>query len=229
MNIIETTAPISIDNLKKYFEDKETVFLIDYDNSNLKEEKLLTYLSNLEIPCDLNITDNDYLLPLITCYLKSPHMVEIPFLERITIILLLQHKGILEKQDLTMLESFKELLDLWCERLDSLTLYNLYCVNEDNDYFKNWVLETGIKDDTTDMSGCNFVNLLKYEDFYRFYQKSSSTPKYFPYYFDEYVFKGKNLYSYWANNNNPMFLLTFGIASGVFEQFKENLNATPIQ
>ena len=29
------------------------------------------------------------------------------------------------------------------------------------------------------------------------------------------MFKGQNLYSYWANENNPMFLLTWGIANGI--------------
>ena len=28
------------------------------------------------------------------------------------------------------------------------------------------------------------------------------------------MFKGKNLYSYWANDNNPLFLLTVSIANG---------------
>jgi hypothetical protein len=28
------------------------------------------------------------------------------------------------------------------------------------------------------------------------------------------MFKGQNLYSFWANENNPMFLLTWGIAVG---------------
>jgi hypothetical protein len=40
------------------------------------------------------------------------------------------------------------------------------------------------------------------------------------------MFKGKNLYSYWANINNPMFLLTFGIGSGdvTTEQYVEARN-----
>jgi hypothetical protein len=39
--------------------------------------------------------------------------------------------------------------------------------------------------------------------------------KFYKKYFEDYMFKGKNLYSYWANENNPMFLLTFGIAGGL--------------
>ena len=29
------------------------------------------------------------------------------------------------------------------------------------------------------------------------------------------MFRGKNLYSYWANENNPLFLITFGISEGL--------------
>ena len=46
MNTIETIIPISMDNLKKYFVDKETFYSIDYENSELKGKKMLTYLSN---------------------------------------------------------------------------------------------------------------------------------------------------------------------------------------
>jgi hypothetical protein len=31
------------------------------------------------------------------------------------------------------------------------------------------------------------------------------------------MFKGKNMYSYWANENNPLFLLTYGISSGIVD------------
>ena len=46
--IIETKAPIAIDDLKKHFTDKDVSFLIDYKTSDLKGEKLLTYLNLLQ-------------------------------------------------------------------------------------------------------------------------------------------------------------------------------------
>ena len=62
--IIETKAPIAIDDLKKHFTDKDISFLIDYKKSDLKGEKLLTYLSNLDLPCDLKNIDNDLMKEL---------------------------------------------------------------------------------------------------------------------------------------------------------------------
>jgi hypothetical protein len=61
----------------------------------------------------------------------------------------------------------------------------------------------------------NFISLLKKPEFYSIYQKiDQSKLKFYKNYFNEYMFKGKNMYSFWANQNNPLFLLTFAIGSG---------------
>ena len=70
-------------------------------------------------------------------------------------------------------------------------------------------------DDDTSLGGINFVSILKHTDTYTLYQNiDESKLKYFKSYFNEYMFKGKSLYSFWANENNPLFLLTYGIAEG---------------
>ena len=51
--IKDTVAPIPIELLKEYFNDDSIVFNIDYAESVLKGDKLITYLSNLDIPCKL--------------------------------------------------------------------------------------------------------------------------------------------------------------------------------
>ena len=72
MNIIETIVPISIDNLKKYFTDKNTSFIIDYNNSSLKGNKFLTYISNLDVPCDVILDDSLECQELIKANLPLP-------------------------------------------------------------------------------------------------------------------------------------------------------------
>jgi hypothetical protein len=44
------------------------------------------------------------------------------------------------------------------------------------------------------------------------------------------MFKGQNLYSYWATENNPLFLITFGISNGLqlTENKEEESNVAPI-
>jgi hypothetical protein len=213
MNIIETRAPIKIEELKKYFEDKSTFFVIDYTSSDIKAEKLLTYISNLDIPCDIKINTKDELKELMSCYMKSSFLVNLPTLEKFAISLLNQNKGIEEVVDADLLVELKDQIHAWTEKLESLTLFNLYTINDD--FFKKWVTENHKTDDTASLEGVNFLSLLKNENFYDFYLKLITEPKYYSTYFNEYMFKGQNLYAYWANENNPMFLLTFGIANGL--------------
>ena len=52
--IKDTVAPIPIEELKEYFNDDSIVFNINYANSTLKGNKLLTYISNLDIPVQLS-------------------------------------------------------------------------------------------------------------------------------------------------------------------------------
>lgn len=238
MNIVETVAPISIENLKKYFTDKTTFFIINYKESSLKGLKLLTYLSNLDIPCDINCTgcDSDEVYDLIKEYLHSTMIVNIPSLEKAVTSILLQAKGLSSIYDHNFVKENREILDLWIKKLDSLSLYNMSIIGDK--HFKEFIdnFET---DESSDLIGVNFVSLLKNEDFYEFYGNiDSSNLKNYTHYFNDYMFKGKNLYSYWANKNNPMFLLTYGIAEGMItgetynsakqQTLEELANATPV-
>ena len=211
MNVIQTSAPIKLEDLKKYFEDKTTFFVVDYSQSTLKADKLLVYLSNLDIPCDIKLPVGDDLQELITCYLTSNFIVNIPSLEKITISLLKQHKELLEVENQELLSILKPHLDSWTSKLESLAIYNMYIIDDDS--LKQWVTTEHETDDTTSLDGVNFVSLLKNQDFFDFYQRMITVPKYYSGYFNEYMFKGYNLYNYWANENNPMFLLTYAISS----------------
>ena len=63
--------------------------------------------------------------------------------------------------------------------------------------------------------GINFVSLLSNSELYRIFEKvNQSELKYYSSYFEKYMFKGQNLFSFWANENNPMFIINNGIASG---------------
>jgi len=200
-NIIETTAPIDINHLKEYFQDKTISFLIDYDKSSLKGEKLLTYLSNLDIPADIKFETEEGMHECLEAYLHSTSLVNIHTLEMLVISLLLKHLSF---------PQYDEILDFWKERLDSLPTYNLYVVN--SEYFKHFA-ESHEHDDTKSLQGINWVSLLKNVQFYQYYQiADTKNVKFFDSYFNEYMFKGKNLYEFWANENNTMFLLTWDIA-----------------
>jgi len=212
MKVIDVTAPFSIEDLKLYFEDDQTFYMVDYQNSQLQGTKLLTYLSNLELPCDIGIDSQEDFDHMTKEYLLANFIINVPTLEERVINLLLQMKGIVELTEKNFIDDNVDILTTWTKKLDSLSLYNLYTVESDElkDYVKAFP-----KDDTKDLTGINFVSLLKHERFYLFYANVIEHHKtYYKSYFNEYMFKGNNLFSYWANVNNPMFLLTSAIATG---------------
>jgi len=216
MKIIETTAPIKIEELKKYFSDKDTFYLIDYANSDLKGMKLLTYLSNLDIPSDIKIEAHTELADaLLLDYLNSPFLVNVPFLEKEAIRMLLQYKGVNDFGYTEFINANKELLNVWASILDSLLYFNTYSINDDN--YKEQIKQSE-KFDNNLVIGINFVSLLKYDDFYDFYTTvDQHSFKYHEVYFNDYIFKGKNLYHYWAHPNNPIFIMTWAIVTDQFD------------
>lgn len=213
MNILNVSAPIAIEDLKKYFTDKSTFYNINYAESKLRGSKLITYLSNLDLPVDINLNvsvEESY--ELIKGYMSSPMLVNIASLEFAVISILEEAKDLNEYGHKTFIEQNQELINSWISRLDSLTLYNMFIINSDEtkQFAKSFPL-----DDTQDITGINFISLLKHPEFYSLYCKiDQSKLKFYKNYFNEYMFKGKNMYSFWANENNPLFLLTFGISSG---------------
>ena len=223
MNVVETTAPIDLEQLKLFFSNKETFYMIHYEDSTLQGPKLLTYLGNLEIPCDIGFTTQEGFDEMTKHYLEANFIVDIPILKERVTELLLQMRGLIEPTEKEFIEANVDILNEWVKKLDSLSLYNLFTINAEafTDYVTSFP-----EDDTKDLTGINWVSLLNYERFFMFYGKSDWDNKtYYKSYFNEYMFKGHNLYSYWANENNPMFLLTNGIATG---QLQENENATSI-
>lgn len=230
MTTIKTTAPIPIDDLKQYFTDNTCKFEIDYSSSTLKGTKLLIYLGNLSVPSNIISESNDEFLDLLKDYFNSRTLVSIERLDVAAMEILFNYKfGINpdHKGSLTTVQIEKfinensEILLLWHRLLDSLTVYNMKTVNlEEFNEFVNSFPE----DKTDDLLGINFVNQLQYEEFYQFYSEIKKENLFnYSVYFNEYMFKGKNLFHFWGTPKNPLFLLTFGIASGEFtnEDFKQ--------
>jgi hypothetical protein len=224
MEIIKTTAPIPIEELKKFFVNQETRFIIDYKTSKLKGLKLLTYLSNLDIPCDIDADPADpEFNELLKDYLNCPFIVNTQLLEFATIKLLFEARGLIEVTSTEFINDNREVIDRWISLLDSLTLYNMYVINDDS--FKDFVKSHPVDDDFSRL-GINFVSLLKHKEFYTFYDALDKTNmKYYKIYFDDYMFKGKNLYYYWATEHNPLFLLTWSVASGNYQEELEKISA----
>lgn len=220
MNVIKSAAPIAIDDLKKYFTDKTTFYVIDYAQSKLKGAKLITYLSNLDLPVDIDLSNVEAseLYSLLKDYMNSPMLVNVRSLEYLTMTIIAEYKGLVsDPAHSDFVNNNLDLVKSWVAKLDSLTLYNMYIINTEQT--KSFA-ESFPKDDSDDISGINFISLLKHEDFFMLYQKiDTNNLKFYTKYFNDYMFKGKNMYSFWATKNNPMFLLTYAIGNGMKEEY----------
>ena len=222
MKIIETTTPISIENLKEYFTDNNVCFLIDYENSTLRGNKLLTYLSNLEIPCDIKFSNEDDLYELMVDYFNSQMLLNIDSLEKKALEILLQYKYEQEKineRNEKFIEENIQIILKWISLIESLTLYNMFIIKkeETQEFVKMFNV---VEND--DLKGINFVSLLKHEIFYDLISTIDiNNLLFYKDYFENNVFKGKNLFDYWSNEKNSLFLLTFALTENIIK-FDEN-------
>jgi hypothetical protein len=146
---------------------------------------------------------------MILAYASSTFIVNIQSLEIAMLNLLLENEiGI------ALTDELQGLLDHWSVRIKSLLLYNLHTV--DLEELNNFV-DAAPKDETDSLVGVNFVSLLKYEELGHIITGDGNNLDEcinYTKYFNDYMFKGKNLYSYWANENNILFLQTWAVASG---------------
>ena len=217
--VITTTAPIAIEYLKEYFSDKETTYVIDYAESELKGEKLLVYLGNLDLPADIKFETIEDLEEMVLAYASSTFIVNIKSLEFAMLNLLLKNEI-----GFPLTDELQVLLDHWSIRIKSLLLYNLHTVNLEE---FNTFVDAAPKDDTDSLVGVNFVSLLKYEELGQIIiDDDNNLDECINYtkYFNDYMFKGKNLFSYWANPNNILFLQTWSIGSGERQKILAEIN-----
>lgn len=211
--MIETIVPIPIDQLKKYFQDKDNVkFVLDYDASTLKGAKFLTYISNLDVPADVKFdVNNPDHEELLEAYFSSPNLTSLASLEEFALKVLLQIRGLEDFGFAEFIQKHMDVIKPWLDMVDSLPLYNVTTLKLE--LFDDFTKEFPRVEDTA--AGINFVNMLKYEAFFILLNfADAANAKYYSAYFETPMFKGKTFFAFWANPNNPMFLLTNGIATG---------------
>ena len=225
MNVKDTVAPIPIELLKEYFSDDSIVFKINYADSLLKGDKLITYLSNLDVPTILSGFDSvskEDKFSLVKDYMNSKLIVNSIELEVCVLKILYEASeldffasydgidNILSKAEVDeFCKENKDVIDKWLTILASCSLYAIYCVNE--------LAETVTSEyehiDDYDYCGVNFVQLFKHE----IAQDIMTAPKtgyYFEKQFNEPMFKGKNMFYYWETDANTLAIISWGISSG---------------
>ena len=224
-----TKAPIPLEDLKEYFSNKELQFIINYKISDLKEEKLLTYLSNLDVPCDVHFKDCsiDEKMTLIKAYFNTRMLVHIKSLEVTALLIVLLNKGIdntsmysnkmLSKNQMEdFIKNNRDIINRWTTAIASGSVYNLTTINDNS--IKKLAEDFEIVDDA-DYCGINYVKLYNYESVYELFPLVEGK-KYFVRQFTEAMFKGVPMFNYWNVPNNIIATMTKAIASGNMDSDK---------
>lgn len=216
MRYIDTIVPIPIDQIKEYFKDKEIKFIIDYNNSKLQEKVFLTYLANLDIPCDIDYEkkiEKEKLFSLIESYMNLKSVSNVDFLSVALAQIILKclnvndqilfRKYILTDQECEeFIEKNQNELAKWIYFLDSTMLFLLKSF-EDLDEQIN-VKQNFTNIDDSDYVGLNVVNLFSIPGFLELYFSADRevSMAYFVQQFENHMFKGKSLYQYYFNEFN---------------------------
>lgn len=222
------SAPLAIDSIKEYFSDKELFFIVDYATSKIKDKVLLTYLANLNIPCDIEFTEDvtkEEIKKLIVSYMSVKSINRIASLTSVVAAILLRAKGDrfeevshLQTLSLSDIDEFivenKELVERWLTFLESAMYYVIYTVNSLNEQVK--VEESLPVIDDPNYIGLNVVNLFSLPSFYEhFVSLVPITQDYwFKQQFEEHIFKGSKLLAYMDTEANPFFAILLGLIDG---------------
>lgn len=211
--IIETKAPIAIDLLKQYFLNTELSFDIVYEDSDLKGEQLLTYISNIDVPLNLKFNDPKSIQEIIEPYLNLTYIVDVPSLEDYTVKLLLQWAELIEldPEDEQLIKKNNDALSRIYSYIESLMVYSVLTVNmDDHEEF----LQDFERIEQMSIPGINYVKLIKHPNFIDMISNPKQKPKYYHNQFNDYIFKGNNLFYYWAVEENDLYCTQSALLHG---------------
>jgi hypothetical protein len=221
----EVTVPLPIEHIKEFFQDKEIEFLVDYENSKIKDQVFLTYISNLDIPMDIKVNENfdkESLFKLIDHYMTVKTITNIPFLNSLARQIILTaagskagSEGYLSTDQLQeYISTRKDTIAIWLAFFNSIPLFLISTFKELNEELK--VQETYEVIDDIDAVGLNIVNLLTNEFMADFFTTEVAIEKsfWFKQQFESYMFKGKSLYNFAESNLRSFIGLMVAVHDG---------------
>ncbi len=234
------TAPLEISQIKEFFENKELFFIVNYVESKIKGNMFLTYLSNLDLPYEIDLDEASTAekLDLVKHFMTTRNLNSSTVLKKAVAQIVLQKMGttpelilgkdyILTNEECDLyIKANEELVEKWKVFLASTMLYMLTTVAAvEEDY--NFKGQYQIIEDSG-FIGLNVVQMFSLPHFMDvFYaQKIDVAPCYFKNQFEEYMFKGSNLFNYYFCKENTIPLLFNSTLSGGkdIKQFEELLS-----
>jgi hypothetical protein len=216
MKIKHTTAPLPIETIKEYFLDKDMLFLIDYANSKLADKIFLTYISNLDMPIDIELSKDfpiEKTFTLLDAYLDVKTISKVETLTMMIAHIILKAAGVDTKEALVntfltdeqaqeYIDTRKEKIETWLHFLDSTMLYLIYTYQDLNEHIK--VEENFPVVEDINYIGLNVVNLFQVPGFSTCYfgLREIQNLTFFKEQFTKSMFKGKPFFEYYKTDEN---------------------------
>lgn len=215
------TVPLPIEALQKVISDRDQTYVINYKDSKVKGRPFIFYLSNLDIKASVSFTDLtvEELSELLQCYMEVNVLFKCEELNVLAALTLLRFcqvdiegiatftvpEGFYE----SFIESNEELLFRYFVFISSMVKY---C-----DYIRDVAAERphdlkdyeGVIDDGK-FIGLNVVWLFEIPSFFELFFSSpyGEFPQYFfPVQFEDFVFNGKKLVSFFVRADHFNWLL----------------------
>lgn len=204
---VKTIAPIPSDTLRRMF-NENIEYVVDYTDSRFKGKVFITYLANTEIRARVQLRNVDDALELLVAYLHHPSLAVLPELEDIAMNMMLAYQGkphFLSFDPEDFIEKNRAILATWHKRICQLPVFALFCRGGE---YEQQACTYPLDEDST-MTGINFVKLIDHPMFSILIDGvRKEDMSHNPTLFTKYFFKGENLFKFFANPNNPLFIAT---------------------
>lgn len=226
-NFRNVTVPLEISQIKEYFENKELFFLISYTDSKIKGNMFLTYISNLDLPCEIILTgaSKEDRFELLKFYMETRNLNLSATLKYGAAQLLLERKGIdatmmfenpvLSREECAeFIKNNEELVSRWNTFFSSMMIYFLTSIQEVEEEY-SFKTQFKVVDDPH-FVGSNVVQLFSVPMFLEMFLSKPADCElvYLKPQFEEYMYRGKNLFHYFYCPENTLLLLFNEMLSG---------------
>lgn len=223
---VTISIPLSEEELDEYFDEIEDCsFLIDFDKCQYTGKKMLNYIYNSGMFCELKLSSyDDKLEELMVEYICFDRQVSIPVLNDLWNIVLIRHlTGAQEgdKELLTFVDSFIEkhmdIIEELVVLLNSVMTQMLQLLNKEDG-----VIEGAEKRQLKKIS-LNFITLRLGTDFWSVMAEVHKCEKAYNYnVLSDFCYEGKRLSSIMMNEFNPFSVMSLMLAQGEESADAEN-------
>lgn len=234
VNFRNVSVPLEIEQIKEFFQNKEIFFLVDYTKSKIKGNMFLTYLSNMDLPCEILLdgTSKSEKFELLKLYMETRNLNNSNALKLAVAQLMLEYRGIdtaeifsnpsLSKEECREFRDlYPELFQKWHTFIQSSLIFFLTSIKEiEEEYnFKN--VFSPIDDPM--YLGNNVVQIFSVPSFLELYFSRPIEGElfYFKQQFEEYMFRGKNFFNFFICPQNSLYMTFETLLSG-------NIDLTPL-